>query len=33
MVEKILRDHRDRATISYDPNARPLAHGGSVECP
>jgi fructokinase len=27
MVEKILHDHRDRATISYDPNARPLLMG------
>jgi fructokinase len=26
-VEQVLRDHRDRATTSYDPNARPLLMG------
>ena len=26
-VEHVLRDHRDRATTSYDPNARPLLMG------
>jgi fructokinase len=30
-VEKVVRDHRDQATVSYDPNARPLLMGDAAD--
>jgi len=30
-VEEVVRDHRDQATVSYDPNARPLLMGDAAD--